>query len=47
VNSLVALAALSLSLASAAWIFQDQTQATIQTVWSAISTLGLRSPLGG
>jgi len=47
VNSLVALTALSLSLASVAWIFQDQTQTTMETVWSAISTLGQRWPVGG
>lgn len=47
VNSLVALTALSLSLASIAWIFQDQTETTIRTVWSAISAFGQPSPEGG
>jgi len=46
VNSLVALTALSLSLASVAWMFQDQSQATMETIWSAISALGQGSPWG-
>lgn len=46
VNSLVALTALSLSLASVAWIFLDQSQATMETIWSAIGALGHGSPSG-
>lgn len=46
VNSLVAWTALSLCLASAAWIFHDQTQSTMDTVWSAIGALGHNSPSG-
>lgn len=46
VNSLVALTALSLCLASVAWIFQDQCQATMEAVWSTVSTLGPSSAAG-
>ena len=46
VNSLVALTTLSLSLASVAWIFQDQAQASLETVWNAIRALGHGSPSG-
>ena len=40
VNSLVAWTALSLCLASVAWVFHDQTQVSLDTVWNAIGTLG-------
>ncbi|NLF70105.1 MAG: flagellar biosynthetic protein FliR [Candidatus Anammoximicrobium sp.] len=46
VNSLVALTAVSLSLASVAWVFQDQSQATMETIWSAIGALGSGSLSG-
>lgn len=44
VNSLIAWTALSLCLASVAWAFQDQTQISLDTVWTAIGTLRSGSP---
>jgi flagellar biosynthesis protein FliR len=43
VNSLVAWTALSLCLASVAWVFHDQTQVSLDRVWDAIGTLGQSS----
>lgn len=39
-TSLVALTVLSLSLASAAWIFHDQAQASLDSLWITIASLG-------
>lgn len=40
VNSLITWTVLVLCLASAAWIFHDQTQVSLETVWGAIAQLG-------
>lgn len=43
VNSLAAWTALLLCLASIAWVFHDQTQISLDMVWSAIGELGQSS----
>jgi len=46
VNSLVAWTTLSLCLASAAWIFHDQSQVSLDAVWNVIGRLGDGSATG-
>lgn len=46
VNSLVVWTALSLCLASAAWIFHDQTQVSLDAVWNALARWGHGSAAG-